>query len=287
MARANSLCTPLDAVLSPDGTQIYYTALDATGSGAVFNVACGGGTPSTLASGLLFPVSLVVSGDGKTIFVADLGIDDDVDATKAGAIYSLTATGGAFSEIGSTRGYKPRALELVSSSGTDTIYFTGTDPTGAAGLFKLAGGAVSAIATGGFVEPSGLAVDGTGVAYVADVSDSMARVVKITADGTTTELVNNIKVGTPAGVALSQDQKFLVVSGLNADDGTSIIHRVELATGVHTQFNMGIGANHESAGLHRALNVDKYVWVSSGSCDNGDTGGTVYELGTASAPVCH
>src|SRR3954468_1952254 len=84
---------PWDAVPSPDGSTIYYTAFAKDGTPAVFSVPAAGGDATVLASGapLVMPLGLDVSSDGKTLYVADpwtAGADGN-------AVFAVSTAGGS------------------------------------------------------------------------------------------------------------------------------------------------------------------------------------------------
>src|SRR5262249_14942659 len=70
---AGTFSSPLDAVLTPDGTTVYVSGYNAAGEAAIFSLTVSSGTSQTLVSGngLVFPASLALSNDGKTLYVAD------------------------------------------------------------------------------------------------------------------------------------------------------------------------------------------------------------------------
>ena len=281
--RASGLCAPFDAVPSPDGGRFYFTALDAEGNGGVYTVPCAGGTATSVATGFGSPVALATSVDGATIFVADLA---DLETGEHGVISSVPAAGGTPSALGGTKGYEPRGLDV---SANDTVWFTGTDPAAKApGLFKAAGGSVTAVKTGDpFSEPSGVAVNAAGdTAFVADVGSTSAQIFKVSG-GTVTSLASGLALGFPAGVTLSKNEQYLFASGIHRETGAAQVYRIKLADGSVDTFDMGIGANVEAGGLRRAKDVDRIVWVKPGECTAPGAGGAVYEIAVAGGmPLC-
>lgn len=268
---------PFDAVPSPDGATLYFTALEPEeGTGAVFSVMAAGGALSLVAKGFDSPIGISVSVDGKTLYVADHEAEDPAatpDSPGAiGAIFTVMSSGGTPVEVAGTRGYRPRALDVVKDGAGEVVYFVGNDlGTKMPGVFKLSGTAVSTVLAGGsLAEPSGVAASSTGDVFVAEVSGTGARIVKVS-KGAESELVGDLKLGYPAGVALSQDEKFLLASG-HGPEGGSLVYRIDLATGAVTTVDKGISQNTESAGLHRAHAVDTYAWC--------DAAGTIYLVKT-------
>lgn len=273
---------PLDAALSPDGKTAYFIALNDVGDATVFKAnAPSTAAPTVVHTGapLSAPFGIDVSSNGMTLVVSDTGVEDTTTGDR-GVLFTLPAAGGAPTAVMGTAGYQPKGLVVVVEGTTDHLYFTGKDKTdGAPGVFKvpLAGGTVTTVAKGGpFVDPSGLAVTAAGVAYAADTSGSapnVASIIKV-AGGTPTTLLADIKVGYPAGVALSQDEKFLLVSALDAATGTDIVIRYDLTANTRENVSSGIDMFTESAGLKRARNVDTFIWADSAA----NNGGTVFVI---------
>lgn len=273
---------PLDAALSPDGKTAYFIALNDVGDATLFKAnAPSTEAPTVVHTGvpLAAPFGLDVSSNGMTLIVSDTGVEDAATGDR-GVLFTVSANGGTPEPINGTAGYQPKGLVVVVEANTDQIYFSGKDTTdGAPGVFKVAvtGGTVTAVAKGGpFVDPSGLAVTSTGTVFVADVSGSapnVASIIQVTG-GTPTTLLPDIKVGYPAGVALSQDEKVLLVSALDAATGTDIVIRYDLAAKSREDVSMGISQFTESAGLKRARNVDTFIWADSAA----NNGGTVFVI---------
>jgi hypothetical protein len=278
-SRAAMLLSPFDATPRPDGQTIYFTAIDPmTGAGGVYRVPCVGGAPTLVAGGLDAPISISVSSDGTKLYVADVGIEG---MTGDGSIMVVAAGGGMPTVLTGSEGYSARGIDVVSRNGSDVVFFTGNDKTtGAPGVFSIpaGGGAVTTLsALGG--EPSGVGAASNGDVYFANLDSTSNKLVKINQDGDTVVLAN-LKLGYPAGIALSQDEKFLLASGKDPINGSATIIRVDLVSGMPVSFTTGIDTIFEPAGLHRAKNSDKYAWVNSGD------DGSVWELGTSATPAC-
>jgi hypothetical protein len=94
--------------------------------------------------------------------------------------------------------------------------------------------------------------------------------------GTTTSvLLPDLRVGYPAGIALSKDETVLLISALDRTAGTDAVIRLVLSgTAMPEYVSMGIAAFTESAGLKRARNVDTYIWADSAA----NNGGTVFVI---------
>ncbi len=161
------------------------------------------------------------------------------------------------------------------------LYFTGKNPSdGQAGVFKLPAAGASApivVAKGApLVEPEGVTVTRAGVAYVTDRSAAGAgfgSVFKI-AGGTATKVVERVRVGSPSGLALTQDDGVLLVSALQPDRASDQVVLVKLDTLETGSVTQVIGQNQHAGAVHRARNHNVCAWadLSAGG------GGRVYRI---------
>ena len=279
---ATTFHTPLDAALSPDGKTAYFIALEADEVAVFKNAAPSNDAPTRLAGGapLVSPFGLDVSTDGTTLVLSDPGAQLDPDVADRGELFAMPTAGGAPTKIDGASGYLPRGIVVVRQAGADVAYFTGREKgTGAPGVFKipLAGGAVTTVAKEEpFLDPSGVAVANDGTVYVIDAADpeaATARVIKVSG-GLASVMLNNLMVGYPAGIALSQDDKTVLVSAIDNQTRTDAVLRIPVAGGDVQSVTTGIDAFEEPAGLHRARNVDTFIWADSRA--NG--GGTVFVI---------
>lgn len=278
--------SPFDATPDPDGKTMYFTGLSADADGelvaGVFKApADGSAAPAPLAVGEPFvsPFGISTSGDGKQLFVADPGASV---GEEKGAIFVVPADGGTPTALAGTEDAIPRSLEVVEEDGKDVIYFTGTDKSdGQPGVFKIAagGGAATVVAKGDpFNDPSGIAVAHDGTIYVADTvgSEGETANILVISDGKTTQLLSGIRVGYPCGIALTKADTALFVSALDSDKLTDIVLNIDIASKEPSTIAPDtINTFSESAGLHRARNVDVFGWADS-SADASGSGGKVF-----------
>lgn len=281
---------PFDATPTPKADAVFFTAMTKEEGGALFKIGtAAGSTPTKIASGFIAPTSLVMSTDGATVYVSDLGsLDEDAPESAGapvGAIYAVPAGGGDFAIVEATAGYNPRSLDLVAVGGNDVLYFSGNSPTsGAAGVYSLpvAGGELAVVYEGDALhEPSGIAVSSDGDVYVVDAlaAGGGATVVRI-ADGAAEEFVAGLRVGYPAGIALTHPEDRIVVSGLKPAGSSALVYRIDVANpDTIVTVDMGIAQNTESAGVHRAHEADIFAWADL------DAPGGVYLLGTKKNPL--
>lgn len=170
------------------------------------------------------------------------------------------------------------------------VYFTGKDSKGDAGVYSIpaSGGSATAIVTGApFVSPSGIAVAANGDIYVADAVTlgNTATIYKIAKGANTaTELFTGIAVGYPAGIALDAKDATLVISGLSQATLTDVVVLLDLTSMATTLYTgdaaVDISKFEESAGLHRAKNVNTFAWADTkGKHDpNQAAAGTVFAI---------
>lgn len=287
--------SPLDATLSPDGKTAYFIAVlpevasDDTGTAdpvppraGIFSTTVGSeGNNTLLASGdpLASPINLDITADGKVLLIADIAAG--AGEGDRGNLFMLDAAGGTPKVVDATVGYRARGMSVVNQDWKDTAYFTGNDPAdGMPGVFALdiKTQSVSTISKSElFVDPSGIVVADNGDIYVADTQTGggLANVIKIAKGKDAEELLFGLKTGYPAGISISKDQEILIISALDPVTAKDAVLRYNLKTmGEPEIFKDGIDQFEESAGLHRAKDVESYVWADSRA--NG--GGTVYVI---------
>ena len=183
-----------------------------------------------------------------------------------GAIFNLPVRddGGR----GPGAGHRPRHRGSVgprSRRGGDDIYFTGTDPgTGQAGLFRVttAGGAVATVASGApFVSPDSVVVDGEGVAYVTDQGGGAGQGQVFKVDGgKVTPVLTGLRLGSPAGVTLVDDDATLLVSSVDDDTLADQVLFLQLGTGETATKVIGTSKS-SSGGLHRSPDGSVLAWA--------------------------
>ncbi len=252
-----SVIDPIDAVPSPDGTLIYFTAQE-SGGAMLSVVAATGGESQILVSGapLLEPRGLTLSEDGETIYVADRG---------AQQVWRVAAVDGAISPVAGTEGIAAQSVERASSTNGDQLYISG-NRDGKPGIWSVPinGGDVTVIAEGTpFVSPMGIAITQDGTLYVVDhdgAGNDQATVVRI-ADGTPTIIVRDFRAGYQAGAALTLDEQVLLVSALDPERASAQVLLVNLASLQAGMVTKVVGANAGSGGVHRAQQVNLFAWA--------------------------
>ena len=111
--------------------------------------------------------------------------------------------------------------------------------------------------------PQGVAIARDGTLYVSDRGLGRrldGRLLKI-ADGRVRTVARSLRLGNPAGVALTSDGSTLLVSSLAPAAGTAQVLLVDTATLATSTFDDVIGANRSAGGLHRGLRTPVMAWA--------------------------
>src|SRR4029079_16052505 len=151
--------------------------------------------PTVLHAGapLEDPTGLVLSCDGKKLYLADLGPDSSELADGQSLLHAWDIAGEALSNITLTG--MAEAASLALGPDCETLYATGYADDGAPGLFRFGveGGAAQPVLTGDPLQsPSGVYVDADQVAWVMDQlprRGSGGVLWAITPDGDASEVV--------------------------------------------------------------------------------------------------
>ena len=258
---------PSDAVASPDGKIFFFTAFsdqadeDGQRAAGIYKVSAKGGTAEALASGspLASPMGLVMSCDGKTLFVADMGLE-------GGAVLSLATSGGAPTDLAATGIFRPAGLAMGPDC--DELFITGRTTDNQPALFKmpLSGGEAAVVYSGEpLVSPTGLHVDNDGVAWVMDHLAAGAKgegvLFAIPSDGSKAdEVISDLKMGTPGGVSLTAGGGTAVMPTVDAD-GKGQLTSVVIETGEVAQ--LAVPDMIEPAGLRTARKAGVFAVVDS------------------------
>lgn len=244
-----------DAACDPKGNHIYFTA-DSGGGAGVFEADGAAGT--LIADGFDSARNLVVNAQNNTVYVA--GSRDGQDG-----IFAVAVDGSGVSSLAGTGAYSPQALDLVIEQQVDMLYFSGYDPGNhSAGIWRmqLPNGTVQPVPGAvPLTAPDGVAV-GTEAIYIVGAGQNGGSLYRL-AEGAASQMVEGLRLGTPAGIALTLDQSTLLISSLSADQHSEVV-LVNLEDASTSTFNEGIAENTSSGGVHRAKDVDVFVWAGSG-----------------------
>lgn len=257
---------PFDATPSPDGCNLYFTALTPEGLPAVFrqtNISNNDApAPARIDQGDMFtsPFSITTSSDGKTLYIADVGASID-DENDGGRVWSMPADGGTPGPVAGADKLAVSSLTLYKDRGGDVLFFAATAGANGPGVYRMTagGGTAEAVAAGeGFVDPVGVAVSDKGEVYALDTGIEQGTGTILHLVNGRAEVVATIdNVGFPAGITVSSDGSAVMIS----TKGAAVRH--DLATGEQAKFNEGIADFIEPAGLHRAAGSEVYAWVDS------------------------
>lgn len=254
--------SPTDAVASPDGRTFYFAAWDANQQPTLFKVSSeAAGPPTALAAGdpLEAPMGLVMSCDGNTLFVADMG-------GESGAILAAPAAGGPATVLGASGLTRPGGIAMAPDC--KSLLATGRldDDTPALFQVPIGGGAARVVYQGApLVAPTGLHVDSQGVAWVMDHHavgpDGEGVLFAIPPSGSkATVVISNLRMGTPGGVSLTAGGGTAVMPTRDAD-GNAQLTSVDIATGKVTQLPTPDMA--DPAGLRTARKAGVFAVVDS------------------------
>ena len=179
------------------------------------------------------PVGLVLSCDGATLYIADMGSD-------AGSILAMPVGGGAVAPLAVTGIERPGGLAMGPDC--NTIYATGRTAAWAPALFAIPvdGGAAREVYVGApLVSPTGMHIDSDSVSWVMDNRAHGAGgegvLFAIPADGSAAnEVASGLRMGSPGGVSLVSIGGTAVMPTRDAD-GNAQLTAVHTKTGETTQ----------------------------------------------------
>jgi hypothetical protein len=260
--------SPLDAVSSPDGVTFYFSAyatadvLESDSRATIYSVPSAGGDASVLYQGapLREPTGLLMSCDGKTLYIADIGFkpgdESDQDDIQPAPLYTLDLETKALAPL--TANGLAEAASLAMSKDCDTIYATGyaTDDVPAVFGLPLAGGAAEVIASGTpLSSPSGVYIDENNLLWVMDhqpLEGVDGKLFSITLDGDVQKVIGELRLSEPAGVSLIAAGGIAVIPNRDESEASQLI-TVEIATGTMTTIAMPEVV--EPAGIRTAINA--------------------------------
>ncbi len=252
---------PTDAVASPDGKTFYFAARDEMNEPAIFRTSSEPGSlPEVLAVGapLDMPINLVMSCDGATLYIADLGSE------LGGVLAMPTAAGGAVEALGASGIVRPGGLAMAKDCAT--LYATGLTEAGEPALFSrpAAGGAATVVYKGDpLVAPSGLHIDNDDVSWVMDNrahgDNGEGVLFAIPADGSAANpVVSDLRMGSPGGVSLTAGGGTAVMPTRDAD-GNAQLTSVNIKTGEIVQ--LAAPTMIDPAGLRTARKAGVFAVV--------------------------
>ena len=266
MVTSGGFTSPSDALASPDGKEFYFLAYDTSLEPALFRTASRPGSAAEeLAAGapLVAPIGLVLSCDGGTIYIADLGGD---------TIFSMPTAGGVPGDLAVSGMLSPGGLAM--GPGCKKLYVTGKTMDGQPALFTVptTGGSADLVYAGApLVSPTGLHVDDQGVAWVMDHlaagDDGEGVLFAIPSDGkSATVVASGLRMGTPGGVSLTAGGGVAVIPERD-EHGAAELVSVDIATGATNQ--LAAPTMIDPAGLRTARRAGVFAVVDS-------EGGAIY-----------
>ena len=254
--------SPTDAVASPDGRMFFFVAWDMDQQPALFKVAAApGSTAQALATGepLDAPIGLVMSCDGATVYISDMGDED-------GKILGASTSSGMISELAVSGISRPSGLAMAPDC--KSFYASGRLGDGTPALFEvpLGGGEARVVYYGApLVSPTGLYVDKDRVLWALDHdaqgADGEGALFAVQSDGSkATEVMSSLRMGTPGGCSLTAGGGTAIMPTRDAD-GNAQLTSVQLATGETEQ--LAIPDVTDPAGVHTARKAGVFALVDS------------------------
>jgi DNA-binding beta-propeller fold protein YncE len=262
-SKSGDFAMPVDATPDADGTTFYFTAISPSGP-AVFRVPALGGTAIPIAAGAPFvsPAGISISSDGRDLYIADPLAW--AGGGRLGQIFVIPVGGGTPRVLSGAEGRGPHAIEVALDGGRDAVYFTGYNPSNRTpGIYKIppSGGTAVAVVEGApLVEPDSVAVGRSGTVYYTDRG---ANAVCKIMGGIVSRVVDFIRPGNPAGIAVSLDESRLLVSTLQPYRNRAQVLVVDLSTLEVSAATDVVGKNPGAGGLHRARDIAIYAWCGA------------------------
>jgi len=202
---------PTSTGLAIDSSRLYWT-VPAETLGTVIAAGLDGGTPTTLASGLIYPEAMVVTSSG--VFWIQQGPD--------GAIFSVPLSGGEPTPL-SSGWMSPQGITADDTS----IYFTNSRAPGA-GVYKVSVSGGSKLLSAPNSPAYGIAVDSTNVYWTNDVADGSVMSVGLDG-GTATTLAANQPL--PSSITVNDGYVYWLQGSPSSSASSGAVMRVPLGGG--------------------------------------------------------
>jgi sugar lactone lactonase YvrE len=215
------------------------------------------------------PTGLLMSCDGSTLYIADIGFTagdeaPEDDGTQPATIYTLDVASGTLTPLAATGIGEAASLALATDC--DTLYATGYTPDRTPAVFSLPpeGGSATVIKSGDpLVSPSGVYIDAQKVLWVMDHQPEEGlngKLFAITQDGETTEVASELRLSEPAGVSLVAGGVIAVIPTRDENDVTQLI---TVNTETNESTTIQAPAVVEPSGIRTAINAPVMVLVDA------------------------
>ena len=260
--------SPLDAVASPDGVTFYFSAyatadmIESDSRATIYSVPSAGGEVSVLYQGapLREPTGLLMSCDGSKLYIADIGFkpgdESELDDIAPSPLYTLDLATKALAPLAADG--LAEAASLAWNNDCTRIHASGYTTDGFPAVFGLpiAGGTAEVIKMGEpLSSPSGIYVDADNLTWVVDQQPNQgtnAKLFAIKLDGTTEEIISELRVSEPAGCSLIAAGGIAILPTRDENEAGQLL-AVTIATGEITTIDAS--ALVEPAGIRTARNA--------------------------------
>ncbi len=229
--RNDSFSTPLTVALTSSGATAYFTARTPGGVATLFRSTGGTSAPTVVpVTGvpLVFPTGLAIGADDAHLYIADQAASRGgaVFGTEEGALLSIATEGGAATAINIGMLRRPRAVAVHGSPEQLTFIAFQDDGTPVVARTAASGGGTATVIASGagdspLRDPSALAVAADGTVYLTDAraDGGLGAVFRIAPAGTPVRILRHLRMGLPAGIALSADERHVLVAGWDVETG--------------------------------------------------------------------
>jgi len=247
----------------PDGKTFIFAAstVEESSQQAIFSVPADGpsdqaATAIHVGEPLSHVISLVMSCDGTTVYIADDDGDPDNDR---GAIFAMSASGGTPTRLAVDGIAVPSGLAVGPDC--QQLFVSGRDDQGRGALVRVStsGGLATVIKAGEpLVSPTGLYVDDEQVSWGLDHlggSSGDGVLFAIDLDGNTRIAADHLHLGTPAACYVIPGSRTAVLGTVNRFSGAGELVTLELDTGTANVLDVPDIAEPAGMRTARAANV--------------------------------
>jgi YVTN family beta-propeller protein len=252
---------PGDAWAPDDGSVAMYT-INAT-TGALTST----GTINGNCPGLCFPASVVVDPSGKFAYVANSGWNVANSGSNDVSMYTIDATTGALTSIGSiAAGADPASVAVDSSGKFAYVANSGSNDVSMYTINATTGALTSIGTIAAGTDPVSVAVDPSGkFAYVANSGSNDVSMYTINATTGALTSIGTIAAGTdPVTIAVDPADEFAYVTNSSSNDVS--MYTINATTGALTSIGtIAAGSTPTAIAIHPS---GKFAYVTNSASND-------------------